>query len=139
MQTSDGRYIISYNGEVYNFKEIRIELEALGYHFHSNTDTEVILKSYAQWQEKCVHKFNGMFAFAIWDKKDKKLFIARDRYGIKPLYYYKNDKYFIFASEVKGIEASGLYEKEIDKEGLVEYLTFQNFFTHKTLLKISIC
>lgn len=135
MQTSDGRYIISYNGEVYNFKEIRIELEALGYHFHSNTDTEVILKSYAQWQEKCVHKFNGMFAFAIWDKKDKKLFIARDRYGIKPLYYHKNDKYFIFASEVKGIEASGLYKKEIDKEGLVEYLTFQNFFTHKTLFK----
>lgn len=135
MQTSDGRYIISYNGEVYNFKEIRIELEALGYHFHSNTDTEVVLKAYAQWQEKCVHKFNGMFAFAIWDKKDKKLFIARDRYGIKPLYYHKNDKYFIFASEVKGIEASGLYEKEIDKEGLVEYLTFQNFFTHKTLFK----
>ena len=135
MQTNEGRYTISYNGEVYNFKEIRIELEDLGYQFHSHTDTEVILKSYAQWQEKCVHKFNGMFAFAVWDKKDKKLFLARDRYGIKPLYYYKNDKHFIFASEVKGIAASGLYEKSLDKEGLVEYLTFQNFFTHKTLFK----
>ena len=135
MQTKDGQHTISYNGEIYNFKEIRIELEALGYHFHSNTDTEVILKAYAQWKEKCVHKFNGMFAFAIWDKKDKKLFIARDRFGVKPLYYYKNDKYFVFASEVKGIEASGLYEKALDKEGLVEYLTFQNFFTHKTLSK----
>lgn len=135
MQTKDGRFTISYNGEVYNFKEIRIELEALGYHFHSNTDTEVILKAYVQWQEKCVHKFNGMFAFTIWDKKEKKLFIVRDRYGVKPLYYHKNDKYFLFASEVKAIEASGLYKKAIDKEGLVEYLTFQNFFTHKTLFK----
>lgn len=135
MQTNDGLYTISYNGEVYNFKEIRIELESLGYYFHSNTDTEVILKAYAEWQEKCVHKFNGMFAFAIWDKKEKKLFLARDRFGVKPLYYYYNYKYFVFASEVKGIEASGLYEKAIDKEGLVEYLTFQNFFTHKTLFK----
>jgi asparagine synthase (glutamine-hydrolysing) len=133
MQTNDGQYIISYNGEVYNFKEIRIELMSLGYHFYSNTDTEVILKAYAEWQEKCVHKFNGMFAFTIWDKKDKKLFLARDRYGIKPLYYYKNNKNFVFASEIKGIEASGLYERSLDKEGLVEYLTFQNFFTHKTL------
>lgn len=135
MQTVNGRYTISYNGEVYNFKEIRVELEAIGYQFHSNTDTEVILKAYAEWQEKCVHKFNGMFAFAIWDKKDRNLFLARDRYGIKPLYYYKNDKHFVFASEIKAINASGLYEKSIDKEGLLEYLTFQNFFTHKTLFK----
>lgn len=135
MQTPDRCYTISYNGEIYNFKEIRTELEAIGHHFHSNTDTEVVLKAYAQWQEKCVHKFNGMFAFAIWDKKEKKLFIARDRYGVKPLYYHKTNNYFVFASEVKAIEASGLYKKEIDKEGLVEYLTFQNFFTHKTLFK----
>ena len=135
MQTRDGRYTISYNGEVYNFKEIRIELEAFGYQFYSHTDTEVILKAYDQWQEKCIYKFNGMFAFAIWDKRDKKLFIARDRYGIKPLYYYKSVNHFVFASEIKGIEASNLYKKSIDKEGLVEYLTFQNFFTHKTLHK----
>lgn len=135
MQTADGRYTITYNGEIYNFKELRIELEAIGHHFHSNTDTEVVLKAYAQWQEKCVHKFNGMFAFAIWDKKEKKLFIARDRYGIKPLYYYKNDKYFVFASEIKAITASGLYVPVLDKEGLIEYLTFQNFFTDRTLFQ----
>jgi len=135
MQTSDGQFTISYNGEVYNFKEIRIELEALGYHFHSNTDTEVVLKAYAQWQEKCVHRFNGMFSFAIWDKKKKKLFLARDRYGIKPLYYYKNDTCFVFASEIKAITASGLYVPCLDKEGLIEYLTFQNFFTDRTLFQ----
>lgn len=135
MQTADKRYTISYNGEVYNFKEIRIELESFGYQFHSNTDTEVVLKAYAKWQEKCVNKFNGMFAFAIWDQKEQQLFLARDRYGIKPLYYYKNDKSLIFASEIKAIIASGLYKKSFDKEGLLEYLTFQNFFTHKTLFK----
>ena len=88
MNTQDRRYFITYNGEIYNFKQLRIELEALGYIFHSNTDTEVVLNSYAEWGERCLDKFNGMFAFAIWDKKEKKLFLARDRYGIKPLYYY---------------------------------------------------
>lgn len=135
MQTSDRRYTISYNGEIYNFKEIRTELETIGHHFHSNTDTEVALKAYAQWQENCVHKLNGMFSFAIWDTVYKKLFIARDRYGIKPFYYYKNDRNFVFASETKAIVASNLYQKSLDKEGLLEYLTFQNFFTHKTLFK----
>lgn len=135
MQTSDRRYTISYNGEIYNFKEIRTELEAIGHHFYSNTDTEVVIKAYAQWQENCVHKFNGMFSFAIWDTVDKKLFIARDRYGIKPFYYYKNDRNFVFASETKAIVASNLYQKSLDKEGLLEYLTFQNFFTHKTLFQ----
>ncbi len=135
MQTQNGRYIITYNGEVYNFKELRIELEAHGHHFHSNTDTEVVLKAYVQWQEKCVHKFNGMFAFAIWDKCDKVLFLARDRYGIKPLYYYRDQRSFIFGSEIKAIIASRLYKNELDKEGFVEYLTFQNFFTNKTLFK----
>ncbi len=135
MQTSDGRYTITYNGEIYNFKEIRIELQSLGVQFHSNTDTEVVLKAYAHWHEACVHKFNGMFAFAIWDKKSKKLFIARDRYGIKPLYYYREDHYFVFGSEIKAIIASDLYQKALDKEGLLEYLTFQNLFTHRTLFK----
>ena len=135
MQIPSGRFTITYNGEVYNFKEIRVELESLGHQFLSGTDTEVVLKSYAEWQENCVQKFNGMFAFAIWDNQEKKLFLARDRYGIKPLYYYKSHRAFVFASEVKAIMASGLYEKSFDKEGLVEYLTFQNFFTNKTLFK----
>ena len=71
MQTRDGRYILTYNGEVYNFKELRIELESLGYQFHSNTDSEVVLNAFAEWKDACVEKFNGMFAFAIWDKKKK--------------------------------------------------------------------
>ncbi|HQS83365.1 MAG: asparagine synthase (glutamine-hydrolyzing) [Alphaproteobacteria bacterium 16-39-46] len=135
MQTQDGRFTITYNGEVYNFKELRIQLEALGHQFHSHTDTEVILNAYAEWGHNCLNKFNGMFAFAIWDKKEKKLFLARDRYGIKPFYYCKADRSIIFSSEIKAIVASGLYESKLDKEGLVEYLTFQNFFTNKTLFK----
>lgn len=135
MQTSDQRYIITYNGEIYNFKELRIELESKGYQFHSNTDTEVVLKAYAEWGDKCLSKFNGMFAFVIWDKKERKLFLARDRYGIKPLYYFLNDSHFVFGSEVKTIIGSSLYKASLDKEGLVEYLTFQNFFTDKTLFK----
>ena len=127
MQTRNGRFIITYNGEVYNYKELRIELEALGYQFHSATDTEVILNSYAEWGSQCLAKFNGMFAFAIWDKKNQELFLGRDRYGIKPLYYYKQNNTFIFASEIKAIITSNLYQPKLDKEGLVEYLTFQNF------------
>ena len=135
MQTKDGRYILTYNGEVYNFKELRIELESLGYEFYSNTDSEVVLNAFAEWQEKCVRRFNGMFAFSIWDKKDQKLFLARDRYGIKPLYYYKTNQTIVFGSEIKAIIKSGLYKPSLDKEALVEYLTFQNFFTDKTLFK----
>ena len=120
MQTQDTNLTITYNGEIYNFKELRASLESLGYRFHSNTDTEVVLNAYAEWGHKCVDRFNGMFAFAIWDKKERKLFLARDRYGIKPLYYYYQNNSFIFASEIKAIIASGLYVPKIDKEGLVE-------------------
>lgn len=135
MQTRDGRFTITYNGEVYNFKELRVQLEALGHQFHSNTDTEVVLNAYAEWGHNCINKFNGMFAFAIWDKKEQRLFLARDRYGIKPLYYHIRNETFAFASEVKAIIASGVYKSRLDKEGLVEYLTFQNFFTNKTLFQ----
>jgi asparagine synthase (glutamine-hydrolysing) len=133
MQTRDGRYVITYNGEIYNFKELRIELESLGYIFHSETDSEVVLNAYHAWKEDMLPRFNGMFAFAIWDKKEKKLFCARDRYGVKPFYYYKSDQYFIFASEIKAILVSGKYEKRLNETALIEYLTFQNFFTNKTL------
>jgi asparagine synthase (glutamine-hydrolysing) len=135
MQTKDGHFTITYNGEVYNFKEIRIELERHGYYFHSKTDSEVILNAYAKWGAKCVEKFNGMFAFVVWDKVEQKLFLARDRYGIKPLYYYIDDNHFVFASEVKSIIESKLYYPKLDKEAIVEYLTFQNFFTDKTLFQ----
>lgn len=135
MQTSKGRFTITYNGEVYNFKELRAELESLGYQFHSNTDSEVVLNAYAEWKEKCVKRFNGMFAFAIWDKKKKRLFLARDRYGVKPIYYYKNKESFVFASEIKAIIKSGVYRTLLNKFALVEYFTFQNFFTDNTLFQ----
>jgi asparagine synthase (glutamine-hydrolysing) len=135
MQTHDKRYAITYNGEVYNFKELRGELESLGYQFYSQSDTEVILNAFVEWKERCLTKFNGMFAFAIWDKKEKKLFIARDRYGVKPLYFLHTNNSFIFGSEVKAILKSGKYTPSLDKEALVEYLTFQNFFTDKTLFQ----
>ncbi len=135
MATPDGRYTLTYNGEVYNFQELRVELESLGHQFKSRTDSEVVLKAYAQWGERAVERFNGMFAFAIWDKHERTLFLARDRYGIKPLYYTICDSKFLFGSEIKAILANPAYRTEIDHEGLFEYFAFQNFFTDRTLFK----
>ena len=135
MATPDGRYTISYNGEIYNFQELRVELEALGHQFKSRTDSEVVLKAYAQWGAKALDRFNGMFALAIWDKEKRELFLARDRYGIKPLYHTVRNSAFVFGSEIKAIIANPVYRTEIDLEGLVEYFTFQNFFTDRTLFK----
>jgi asparagine synthase (glutamine-hydrolysing) len=135
MNSSNGRYTITYNGEIYNFKELRDELEILGHVFKSSSDTEVLLASFCEWGIKSVLKFNGMFAFAIWDKYKKELKLVRDRYGIKPLYFIKKGQLLIFASEIKAILKSSLVNARIDNEGLYEYLTFQNFFTNKTLFK----
>lgn len=87
MSTPDGQIVISYNGELYNFHALRVELEALGYRFRSRGDTEVLLYAYAAWGEACVPRFNGMFAFAVWDRTRQRLVLARDRFGVKPLYY----------------------------------------------------
>ncbi|KKJ77018.1 asparagine synthase [Kiloniella litopenaei] len=133
METSDGRYVIAYNGEVYNFQELRQELEAQGRQFHSRTDSEVVLNAYAEWGAKALNKLNGMFAFAIWDRKERQLFLARDRYGIKPLYYTLTNGLFAFASEIKALFAHPDIKPRMDKKGLLEYLTFQNFFTDRTL------
>jgi asparagine synthase (glutamine-hydrolysing) len=135
MLTRDGQFTIVYNGEVYNFQELRAELESLGHQFRSKTDTEVVLNAYAEWGPECVNRFNGMFAFAIWDKTRQRLFLARDRYGIKPLYYTFQENRFMFASEQKAILALPVVKREIDLEALVEYFTFQNIFTDKTLLQ----
>jgi len=135
MATGDGRYVISYNGEIYNFRELRAELEKLGHIFRSSSDTEVVLASYVQWGDECVTKFNGMFAFAVWDSKRRELFLARDRYGIKPLYYSFQNGIFLFGSEQKAICAHPAFHRELDQEALVEYFTFQNLFTDRTLLK----
>ncbi len=133
MTTKDGRFVISYNGEIYNFQELRLELETLGYQFHSRTDTEVVLYAYAEWGEAALHRLNGMFAFAIWDRPRQALFLVRDRYGIKPLYYTQQGSRFLFASEIKALLAHPEYSARLDPEALLEYLTFQNFFTDKTL------
>jgi len=135
MATEDGRFVIAYNGEVYNFNELRVELEATGHRFRSRTDSEVVLKALAQWGEKALNRFNGMFALALWDRQRKELLLARDRYGIKPLYYARVGNKFIFGSEVKAILVDPQYRTELDQEGLLEYLTFQNFFTDRTLFK----
>ena len=135
MGSRDGSYIISYNGEVYNFRELRIELESQGYQFHSKTDTEVVLNAYLAWGERCVDRFNGMFAFAIWDKRRQELFLARDRYGIKPLYYALSSKRLLFGSEQKALLAHPELNPAVDREALVEYFTFQNIFTDRTLLQ----
>lgn len=135
MATEDGRYVITYNGEVYNFQELRVELEALGHRFHSRTDSEVVLKAYAQWGERSLGRFNGMFAFGIWDRHKRELFLARDRYGIKPLYYAQLGTVFLFGSEIKALLATPALAAELDREALIEYLTFQNFFTERTLFR----
>lgn len=124
MCTEDSRYWIVHNGEIYNFQEIREELKKKGEYFSSNTDTEVILKAYRLWGSDCLNRFNGMWAFAIWDDKGKVLFCSRDRIGIKPFYYYLTDDYFIFASDIKTLIASGLYQPEPDWEGIYHAMSF---------------
>ncbi len=135
MESHDGRYVISYNGELYNYKELRSELEASGEEFRSQTDTEVLLLSIKNWGIKCIERFNGMFAFALWDRWEKKLILARDRYGIKPLYYSFIGNTLIFGSEIKAILAHRAAQCRLSPNGLAEYLSFQNFFSENTLFK----
>lgn len=119
MQFEDAELWIVFNGEIYNYLELREELKQYGYKFNSNTDTEVILKAYHKWGEDCVHKFNGMWAFAIWDSKRNKLFCSRDRFGVKPFYYhYNQQKQFLFASEIKSILQ--VINSEPDKQTLFD-------------------
>jgi len=133
MMTPDGQRVISYNGEVYNFQELRLELEATGERFRSRTDTEVVLAAFARWGLGALDRFNGMFAFALWDKTAQELILARDRYGVKPLYYALFGTTLLFASEVKALIPHPAYRAGLDREALLEYFTFQNFFTDRTL------
>jgi asparagine synthase (glutamine-hydrolysing) len=134
MISSDHRHVLTYNGEIYNFRELRADLEAKGYWFRSQTDSEVVLYALAEWGSDALLKFNGMFALAFWDRKEKKLLISRDRYGIKPLYYFQNDQKFVFGSEQKAILEQPAFDRKINKRALLEYFTFQNIFTDQTLL-----
>ncbi|MDP3729379.1 MAG: asparagine synthase (glutamine-hydrolyzing) [bacterium] len=123
MATPDGRYSIVFNGEIYNFQEIRNELEKKGHVFRSHSDTEVLLHAFAEYGDACVKKLNGIFAFAIWDKVKKELFLARDHVGVKPLYYYHDGAKFIFSSEVKAILKHSI-NRAIDTDALNIYFRF---------------
>jgi asparagine synthase (glutamine-hydrolysing) len=125
---------IIYNGEIYNYQELKKDLQKKGHKFQTKTDTEVILLGYEEYKEKILEKLNGMFAFAIYDKKNNTLFIARDRLGIKPLYYYYKDKKFIFASEIKAILKHEI-KRIPNYDSITEYLTFQNILDDKTFFQ----
>jgi asparagine synthase (glutamine-hydrolysing) len=126
---------ITYNGEVYNFAELRKRYEGKGDLFRSRSDTEVILRAYAHEGVECVHRFNGMFAFAIWDSRQRRLLLARDRFGIKPLYYLREPNRVIFASEIKAILAVAERGPRVSVEALNEYFTFQNVLSDLTLFE----
>lgn len=143
MANESADLIITYNGEVYNFQELRVELQALGHRFQSKTDCEVVVHAYEQWGEECINRFNGMFAFAIYDRRPAinddsrpgRMFIARDRYGIKPLYYYHDGDVFLFASEVKALLKHPQVQTQLCLPALSEYFTFQNIFSDLTLFE----
>ena len=142
MRSSDGRYIIVYNGELYNYKDLKLELQRvahgssnLPYFFKTNSDTEVVLAAYQRWGVDCLGKFNGMFAFALYDTVEKTLFIARDRLGIKPLYYsYKNDQ-LVFASEVRSLLSSEFVERKLNLDAVSEYFLYQTVHAPETIVK----
>lgn len=134
--SADGRYHLTYNGELYNYRELRRELEGKGIVFRSDGDTEVLLQSMIYWGDAALLKFNGMFAFGLWDAVEGRLTLARDRFGVKPLYWSEQaDGTVLFGSEVKAIQAYPEFQTKLDAKGLVEYLTFQNIFTDRTLYK----
>ena len=116
------KFIIVYNGELYNTEDIRKELIAEGYSFVGHSDTEVVLKSYACWGEKCVDKFNGIFAFAIWEEHNQRLFVSRDRIGVKPFFYALKNGVFYFSSEIKGLLCNEEIPCEIDQNGINEIM-----------------
>ncbi|MGN0562709.1 MAG: asparagine synthase (glutamine-hydrolyzing) [Candidatus Fimenecus sp.] len=119
---NENRYTVVYNGELYNTEEIRNDLLACGHTFIGHSDTEVLLKAYIEWHEKCVDRFNGIFAFAVWDETQKSLFMARDRIGVKPLFYVLTDTHFLFASEIKALLASELVKPEVNLQGIAEVM-----------------
>ncbi|MDN5203303.1 asparagine synthase (glutamine-hydrolyzing) [Fulvivirgaceae bacterium BMA10] len=134
MHDDSGRFTIIFNGEIYNYRELRAGLERLGVTFQSNSDTEVLLKLFIREKKDCLGKLNGFFSFAIFDKEENSLFIARDRIGIKPLLYYHDEDKLIFGSEMKSILAYGI-EKEIDYTSLYQYLQFNYIIAPATILK----
>ena len=142
MWSNDKRYCIVYNGELYNFKELRFDLERasrgtndMPYHFKTVGDTEVILAAYSRWGKDCLQKFNGMYGFAIWDTQKKELFIARDRLGIKPIYYSFKNNVLAFSSEIRSLLESSVVPRKLNKEALIDYLRYQTVHAPQTMVK----
>lgn len=133
----DGRFVIAFNGEIYNYRALRAELIALlgEEAFRTNSDTEVLLNAFAQWGAGCLHRLEGMFAFALWDTRNEELFLARDRMGIKPLYVCRTDEHVVFASEIRALLASQLMPRDLDPDGLVDYLRYQTVHAPRTMVK----
>ena len=119
-----GRYVMVFNGEMYNYQEVKATIN--DYPFHTSSDTEVLIAAFGKWGPECIHRFMGMYAIAIWDKRDQVLTVIRDRLGVKPLYYYIDKDRFIFASEVRAILASGLVKRKINQESLTELFSYQS-------------
>ncbi|WP_299821867.1 asparagine synthase (glutamine-hydrolyzing) [uncultured Pontibacter sp.] len=132
MLSADGNLVLVFNGEIYNYRELKQELQ--DYSYSTQTDTEVILAAYERWGKDCVHHFNGMFAFALWDKIKNELLIFRDRLGIKPLYYYQQDSLLLFASEVRALLDSGLVPRKLNKAALSDYLRYQTVHAPDTMV-----
>jgi asparagine synthase (glutamine-hydrolysing) len=135
IHNENGTIQIIFNGEIYNFRELREDLEEKGHRFYTNTDTEVIVHAYEEYDRDCVNKFNGMFAFAIWDSNKRKLCLARDRLGIKPLYYCLSGDKFIFASELKALLEWDEVERNVNLNALNEYFTFGHVPSNRTMIK----
>ena len=135
MHSKDGKWIVIFNGCIYNFKELREELIEKGHTFNSESDTEVIVEGLAAYGTSFFECFNGMFAIGAWNVEEEKLYISRDRYGIKPLYFWFNGTTLVFASEIKAIIKHPDYEMGVDLDALNEYFTFQNIFSYNTLFK----
>ena len=133
MSNEDNTIWITFNGEIYNFKELRKILEGKGHQFRSQTDTEVIIHGYEQWGVDCVDHLRGMFAFGIWDSREKRVFLARDPFGIKPLYYYQNPEHFIFASELKAIITSSDVPREIAVGALCDFFYYRYIPSPKSI------
>ena len=137
MKNETGDVVVTYNGEIYNFRELRAELQALGHRFSSSTDTEVVVHAYEQWGDACVERFNGMFAFALSDARrgaeHARVLLARDRYGVKPLYYAATSERVSFGSEIKALLADPRQRTAVSDAALSEYFTFQNIFSDLTL------
>ncbi len=136
---SNKKFVVIFNGEIYNYMELKAELIANNYKFETDSDTEVLLHGYEEWGNNLPKKLRGMFAFAIWDKKNKTLFCARDNFGIKPLYYYKNEDVFMFASEIKAFLEHPQFEKVLNKDLINLYLSFSFTPTNETLFKGVFC